>query len=433
MTITPYEQLGTEDLRALEAQLQQKYQAFKAKGLKLNMARGKPSDAQLALSLPLLEEVNSHSDLIASDGTNCANYGGLAGIPEARKLMGDVLGVPADNVIMGGSASLALMYDAIDRAYTHGVLGSTPWCKLDEVKWICPVPGYDRHFAITEHFGFTMINVPLTGHGPDMDQVEELVKDPAVKGIWCVPKYSNPTGETYSDETVRRMASLKPAAKDFRIFWDNAYAVHHLYEDEKDQDQLLEILSACEEAGNPDLVYEFASTSKVTFPGAGISCMAASRANVDDALAQMGVRLISNDKINQLRHARFLSSAVGVANHMKKHAAILRPKFEAVEEILERELGGLEIGSWTKPRGGYFICFTSLDGCAARIIARCKKAGVKMTDAGAPFPYHKDPKDSTIRVAPSYPSLSELKTAAEIFALSVKIVSIDKILEEREG
>ncbi len=431
MTITPYEQMSTEDLRALEARLQQEYQAFKAKGLKLNMARGKPSDAQLALSLPLLEEVNSHSDLIASDGTNCANYGGLAGIPEARKLMGDVLGVPADNVIMGGSASLALMYDAIDRAYTHGVLGSTPWCKLDEVKWICPVPGYDRHFAITEHFGFTMINVPLTGHGPDMDQVEELVKDPAVKGIWCVPKYSNPTGETYSDETVRRMASLKPAAKDFRIFWDNAYAVHHLYEDEKDQDQLLEILSACEEAGNPDLVYEFASTSKVTFPGAGISCMAASRANVDDALAQMGVRLISNDKINQLRHARFLSSAVGVANHMKKHAALLRPKFKLVDEVLTRELEGTGIATWTKPRGGYFVSFSALPGCAKAIVDKTKEAGLTLTGAGAPFPYHKDPEDSVIRIAPSLPPIDELSECMDLFALCVRLVSAGRILSLR--
>ena len=333
-------------------------------------------------------------------------------------------------MIIFGNSSLNVMYDTVARAMTHGVMGSTPWCKLDKVKFLCPVPGYDRHFAITEHFGIEMINIPMTSEGPDMDLVEELVNnDPAVKGIWCVPKYSNPQGITYSDETVFRFANLKPAAEDFRIFWDNAYCVHHLYEDK--QDYLLEILMECKKAGNPDMVYKFSSTSKISFPGSGIAAMAASDANLKDIRNMMKVQTIGHDKVNQLRHVRFFKDIHGIVEHMKKHADILRPKFETVLEVLDKELGGLEIGSWIAPRGGYFISFDALDGCAKAIVAKAKEAGVVLTGAGATFPYGKDPHDSNIRIAPSYPTPEELEMAADIFVLSVKLVSIDKILEEK--
>ena len=335
--------------------------------------------------------------------------------------------VPKQNIIIFGNSSLNVMYDQIARAMTHGVLGSTPWAKLDKVKFLCPVPGYDRHFAITEHFGIEMINVPMTATGPDMDVVEKLVaEDDAIKGIWCVPKYSNPQGITYSDETVRRFARLKPAAEDFRIYWDNAYGIHHLYEDK--QDQLIEILEECEKAGNPNLAYKFSSTSKISFPGSGIAAIASSDENLAEIRKQMQVQTIGHDKVNQLRHARFFGDINGMVEHMKKHADILRPKFDAVLETLDRELGGLEIGSWIAPRGGYFISFDSMDGCAKAIVAKAKEAGLVMTGAGATFPYGKDPKDSNIRIAPSYPTLEDLKVAAEIFVLSVKIVSVDKLL-----
>ena len=335
--------------------------------------------------------------------------------------------VPKDNVIIFGNSSLNVMYDTVARAMTHGVLGSTPWCKLDKVKFLCPVPGYDRHFGITEHFGIEMINIPMTPTGPDMDLVEKYVnEDPAVKGIWCVPKYSNPQGITYSDETVFRFANLKPAAEDFRIYWDNAYCVHHLYEDK--QDYLIEILTECKKAGNPDMVYKFSSTSKISFPGSGIAALAASDANLKEIRSMMQVQTIGHDKVNQLRHVRFFKDVHGIVEHMKKHADILRPKFEAVIDIFEKELGGLEIGSWTKPLGGYFISFDSMDGCAKAIVAKAKEAGVVLTGAGATFPYGKDPHDSNIRIAPSYPTPEELSLATDIFVLSVKLVSIDKLL-----
>ena len=428
--MTAYKDLSKEELLELKKGLEARFEEIKAKGLSLDMSRGKPAADQLNLSMGMMDVLNSSEELTCANGVDCRNYGGLDGIDEAKQLLADMMEVPKDNVIIFGNSSLNVMYDTVARAMTHGVMGSTPWCKLDKVKFLCPVPGYDRHFAITEHFGIEMINIPMTSEGPDMDLVEELVNnDPAVKGIWCVPKYSNPQGITYSDETFFRFAKLKPAADEFRIFWDNAYCVHHLYEDK--QDYLLEILMECKKAGNPDMVYKFSSTSKISFPGSGIAAMAASDANLKDIRNMMKVQTIGHDKVNQLRHVRFFKDIHGIVEHMRKHADILRPKFETVLEVLDKELGGLEIGSWIAPRGGYFISFDALDGCAKAIVAKAKEAGVVLTGAGATFPYGKDPHDSNIRIAPSYPTPEELEMAADIFVLSVKLVSIDKILEEK--
>ena len=429
--MTAYKDLSGEELKVLKSQLEKEFDEVKAKNLKLDMSRGKPSAAQLNLSMEMMDVLNSSSDLIGEDGVDCRNYGVLDGITEAKQLLADMMEVPKDNIVIFGNSSLNIMYDTIARAMTHGVLGSTPWAKLDKVKFLCPVPGYDRHFAITEHFGIEMINVPMTATGPDMDMVEKLVaEDEAIKGIWCVPKYSNPQGITYSDETVHRFATLKPAAKDFRIFWDNAYGIHHLYEDK--QDYLTEILMECKKAGNPDMVYKFSSTSKISFPGSGIAAIAASDANLKEIREMMKVQTIGHDKLNQLRHVRYFKDIHGMVEHMKKHADIMRPKFDAVLETLDRELGGLEIGSWIAPRGGYFISFDAMEGCAKAIVAKAKEAGLVMTGAGATFPYGKDPKDGNIRIAPSYPTPEELKTAAEIFVLSVKLVSIEKLLENAD-
>ncbi len=425
--MTAYKDMSVEELMELKSELEQEFEEVKAKGLKLDMSRGKPSMAQLNLSMGMMDVLTSESDLSCEEGVDCRNYGVLDGIREAKQLLADMMEVPRENIVIFGNSSLNVMYDTIARSMTHGVMGSTPWCKLDKVKFLCPVPGYDRHFAITEHFGIEMVNVPMTPTGPDMDIVEKLVaEDDSIKGIWCVPKYSNPQGITYSDETVHRFACLKPAAKDFRIFWDNAYGIHHLYADK--QDYLVEILMECKKAGNPDMVYKFASTSKISFPGSGIGAIAASDANLVAIRKQMQIQTIGHDKLNQLRHARFFGDIYGMVMHMEKHAEILRPKFDKVLETLERELAGLEIGSWIAPRGGYFISFDSMEGCAKAIVARAKEAGVVMTGAGATFPYGKDPKDSNIRIAPSYPTLEELATATEIFVLSVKLASIDKLL-----
>lgn len=425
-----YKELNREELLTLKGELEKQFEDAKGKGLKLDMSRGKPTPAQLDMAMDMFDVFNSTSDMKAENGMDTRNYGVMDGIPEAKRLMGEILGVPAENVIVYGNASLTIMYDTVSRAVTHGIMGNTPWGKLDKVKFLCPVPGYDRHFKITEHFGIEMINIPMSEDGPDMDLVEEYVeKDPTVKGIWCVPKYSNPQGYTYSDETVRRFAALKPAAPDFRIFWDNAYVIHHLYEDK--QDQLLEILSECEKAGNPDMVFEFASTSKVSFAGAGISAMASSKANLDDARKTMTIQTISYDKINQLRHVRYFKNLDGVMKHMMKHAAIMRPKFEAVIRVLDQELSGLGIGSWTEPHGGYFISFDSLEGCAKAIVAKCKEAGVVLTGAGATFPYGKDPKDSNIRIAPSFPTPEEMAEATDLFVLCVKLVSVEKLLQDK--
>ena len=429
----PYKEMSREELLSLKAELDKQFEDVKGKGLALDMSRGKPTPAQLDMTMGLMDALNSESDMKTESGVDTRNYGLMDGIPEAKRLMADIMGgVPVENVIVYGNASLAIMYDTVSRSMTHGVLGSTPWCRLDKVKFLCPAPGYDRHFAITQLFGIEMITIPMTPEGPDMDLVEKYVsEDPAVKGIWCVPKYSNPQGISYSDETVRRFAALKPAAEDFRIYWDNAYAIHHLYDDK--QAQILEIISECEKAGHPDMVYEFASTSKVSFPGAGIAAFASSKANIAEAKRFMTIQTIGHDKINQLRHVRYFKNIEGIQAHMRKHAAFIRPKFEAVLAVLDKELGGLEIGEWTRPLGGYFISFDAMEGCAKAIVAKCKEAGVTMTGAGATFPYGKDPKDSNIRIAPTYPTAEEMAEAADLFVLCVKLVSVEQLLAKQKG
>lgn len=427
-TMKPYREMSKEELAQQKAELIKQFEDAKGMGLKLDMSRGKPTSAQLDMTMGLMDALNSDSDMMTMDGMDTRNYGLMDGIIEAKHLLADVMSVPAENVIVYGNSSLSIMYDTISRSVTHGVMGSTPWCKLEQVKFLCPVPGYDRHFAITQHFGIEMILIPMTPDGPDMDLVEKYVnEDPAVKGIWCVPKYSNPQGISYSDETVRRFAALKPAAEDFRIYWDNAYAIHHLYEDK--QDQILEILSECEKAGNPDMVYEFCSTSKITFSGSGIAAMASSPANLADIKKTLTLQTIGYDKVNQLRHARYFKNVEGMMAHMKKHADILRPKFEAVLSVLDRELGGLGIGEWTRPLGGYFISFDAMEGCAKAIVEKCKEAGVVLTGAGATFPYGKDPKDSNIRIAPTFPTSEEMAAATDVFVLCVKLVSVEKLLQ----
>ena len=427
--MTAYKNRSKEELLREKSLLEAQYRDFQGKGLKLDMSRGKPSAAQLDLSMGMMDVLDCFTDLKCEAGIDCRNYGVMDGIPEAKRLLGELIEVPAENIIIYGNSSLNVMFDVVSHAYTHGVMGMTPWCKLDKVKFLCPVPGYDRHFSITEYFGIEMINVPMTPDGPDMDMVEALVsEDEAIKGIWCVPKYSNPQGYTYSDETVRRFAALKPAAKDFRIFWDNAYNVHHLYGEP--QDVILELLAECEKAGNPDMVYKFSSTSKISFPGSGVAAISASKANLDDLRTQLTIQTIGHDKLNQLRHVRYFKNIRGIEKQMEKHADIMRPKFEAVLDILERELGGLEVGTWTKPHGGYFISFDAMEGCAKAIVAKAKDAGVVMTGAGATYPYKKDPHDSNIRIAPSFPPIDELIQATELFVLCVKLVSVDKLVEK---
>lgn len=421
-----YTEMSEAELKEQLAVLTKEYEAAKAKGLKLDMSRGKPSPAQLDVSNEMLDIVNSGTGCISDSGTDCRNYGTMEGIPEARQLMGEFLRVPKENVFVCGNASLNIMYDCVSSAMLFGIMGSTPWCHLDKVKFLCPVPGYDRHFKITELMGIEMINIPMTENGPDMDMVEKLVSsDSSIKGIWCVPKYSNPQGVVYSDETVKRFAALKPAAKDFRIYWDNAYALHYIYDENI---EIPEILSECAKAGNPDLVYEFCSTSKISFAGGGISAIASSEANLKWISKRMNVETISYDKINQLRHVRYFKNGDGLRAHMRKHAEFLRPKFDAVLEILDRELDGLGAGSWMKPMGGYFISFDAVPGCAKAIVNKCKEAGVVLTGAGATYPYGKDPDDSNIRIAPSYPTLEELKQAAELFALCAKLATVEKLL-----
>lgn len=428
----PYLEMNREELLKEKEGLEQEFARIKALALDLNLTRGKPSPQQLDLSMDMYDIISSKSVLRTQAGTDCRNYGSLDGIDEAKRLMAGFMDCEQEQVIVHGNASLSIMYDTISRSMTHGVLGHTPWCRLDSVKFLCPVPGYDRHFAITEHFGIEMINIPVYKDGPDMDMVEQLVNgDAAVKGIWCVPKYSNPTGITYSDETVRRFANLKPKAEDFRIFWDNAYCIHHLYDDK--QDEILNILEECEKAGNPDMVYVFGSTSKVSFPGSGVSAIATSLANMDYIKKFMTTQIIGHDKINQLRHVRFLRDMDSLKAHMGKHAALLRPKFEAVLNTLESELGGLGIGTWTNPRGGYFISFESMPGCAKAIVEKCGQLGMVLTEAGATYPYGKDPQDSNIRIAPSFPTPEEMKEAAKLFTLCVKLASVEKLLADMDA
>ena len=417
--------------RAEQQEELQKQQAaldtLKSKGLKLDMSRGKPGKAQLDLVSDILTVLTDPADCVVG-GNDVRNYGMLSGLPEAKILFAELLGCKPEECFIGGSASLTLMYDTIAKAYTHGLLHSEkPWCKLDRVKFLCPAPGYDRHFKITESFGFELITVNMTPTGPDMDQVEEQVKDPEVKGIWCVPKYSNPDGIIYSEDTIRRFAGLKPAVPDFLLMWDNAYCVHEF---DGDYVPFPDIIALCREAGNPDMVFEYASTSKITFPGAGISVMAASEANQKYMQKLLGIQMISYDKVNQLRHVKYLKNKEGTLALMKKHAGILWPKFRMVLDTLEREIAPLGIAEWQKPKGGYFVSVNTMDGIARRTLALCKEAGVVMTSAGATFPYGNDPRDRNIRVAPSLPPVSELEQAMEVFCVSMKIAALEKLLSE---
>lgn len=416
-----------EQLAAEKAVLEKEYSEHKAKGLKLDMSRGKPAPSQLDLTMGMLTCLDG--EYKTAGGADCRNYGVLDGIPEAKALFADILGVKPENIIVGGNSSLQLMYDTIIRALQLGVLGSEkPWCKYDKVKFLCPVPGYDRHFAICQSLGIEMINIEYKENGPDMDEVERLVSsDESIKGIWCVPMYSNPTGITYSDETVKRFASLKPAAKDFRIFWDNAYCVHHLSDD---CDKLLNIIDECEKAGNPDMVFEFTSTSKISFPGSGLAAMAASKANIDFVKSQMTYQTIGFDKLNQLRHVKFFKDFDGIKAQMKRHADIIRPKFEVVLETLDKEIAPVGAGSWNSPKGGYFVSFDGIDGTAKRIVSLAKEAGVVMTGAGATYPYGNDPRDRNIRIAPTFPTVEELRAAMEIFCVCVKLATVEKLLAD---
>ncbi len=419
--------MTVEELQKMQAELQQQYEDYKKLGLSLNMSRGKPSKAQLDLSLPMLDI----KEITAEDGTDARNYGVLDGLPEAKRFMAEFMSVPEENLIVFGNSSLNIMYDTVMRAYVFGVLPeATPWKDQGKLKFLCPAPGYDRHFGVTEAFGFELITVPMTPAGPDMDIVEKLVKDdPQIKGIWCVPKYSNPEGYVYSDETVRRMAAMPTAADDFRVFWDNAYCVHYL--DLDDQAEIPNFLAECAKAGHPERPYIFGSTSKITFPGAGLAAFAAGDETIKYVKKLMASQTIGHDKLNQLRHVKFFGDRAGLMRHMAKHADILRPKFQMVAETLERELGGLGCADWTTPKGGYFMSFNTLPGLAKKVVAMCKAAGVELTGAGATYPYGKDPDDKNIRLAPSMPPVEDLKIAAELFCLCVKLASVEKLLEEK--
>lgn len=416
------------ELERVRREQEDKYRAFQAKNLALNMARGKPGAEQLALSNGMLDILNSHSVFLAPDGSDCRNYGGPDGLPALRALLADMMDVDAEHVLIGGNSSLNLMFDTVSCGMTHGFAGCEPWGVRKTRKFLCPAPGYDRHFAVTEYFGFQLISVPMTPDGPDMDMVESLAgSDPDVKGIWCVPKYENPMGITYSDDTVRRFASLKPAAKDFRIFWDNAYCVHDLSDT---PDTLLSLWQECEKQGTLESVFFFASTSKITFPGAGIAAVAAGDGNLKDLRRYRSFQTIGPDKLNQLRHLYFLRDIDGVRAHMAKHRALIAPKFRAVEKTLQRELGGTNTAEWTNPKGGYFISVDVMHGCAKRVVELCKQAGVTLTGAGAAFPYGKDPNDSNIRVAPTLPPVAELEQAMALFCICVKLAAAEQLLKD---
>ncbi len=419
--------MNKEQLLSFKAEAEAKYNDFKAQGLCLNMARGNPCPEQLELSTDMLK-VFDDGNFTMENGGDVRNYGILDGIPEAKKLFSDMIGVNEDEIIIFGNSSLNAMYWSMQCAYNLGILGNKPWSECEKIKFLCPVPGYDRHFKVTELFGIEMINIPMTTTGPDMDMIEKLVaEDDSIKGIWCVPQYSNPDGVVYSDETVKRFAALRPKAPDFRIFWDNAYCVHHLTDKPT---LILNILEEAKKVGNEDIVYIFGSTSKITFAGAGVAVMGGSRANIDELKKYLGISIISYDKMNQLRHVRFFGTFENMCEHMKKHAAIIAPKFNIVIETLKNELAPCGIGSWSEPQGGYFISFNSMNGCAKRIVSLCSEAGVTLTGAGATFPYGKDPDDKNIRLAPTYPSLDDLRKAAELFTVCVKLASAEKLLSE---
>ena len=422
-----FTKLPKPELEKTKRELEESYRRFQAKRLNLNMARGKPAPDQLALSAGMLDVLNSQSKLTASTGEDCRNYGLPDGLPELRRLFAQMMEVDAGHVMVGGNSSLNMMFDTVACGMTHGFAGCEPWGKQEHLKFLCPSPGYDRHFQVTEYFGFDLVTIAMTPAGPDMDAVEAAVRDPAVKGMWCVPKYSNPTGVTYSDETVRRLANLKPAAEDFRIFWDNAYCVHDLTEK---TDSLLSLWEECEKAGTLESVFFFCSTSKVTFPGAGIAAMACADGNYAVIRRKNSFQTIGPDKLNQLRHLYFLKDFDGVKAQMAKHRALIAPKFRAVEEKLESQLAGKHIASWSNPRGGYFISVDVLPGCAKRVVSLCAEAGVKLTGAGATFPYGTDPDDSNIRVAPTFPPIGELEQAMDLFCIAVQLAAAEKLLGE---
>lgn len=420
-----YSQMKSTELREERQRVQASFAELQKLGLHLDMSRGKPGKQQLDLVTDLLQYPTA--DAFCMDGFDARNYGSLYGLPSARKLFAELLGVQPEEVLVGGNASLSLMYGVISKAYTHGLLHSPrPWCKEQSLKFLCPAPGYDRHFKITQSFGMELIAVPMTAEGPDMDLVEELVQDPAVKGMWCVPKYSNPQGIIYSEHTIDRIAHLHPAAPDFTLMWDNAYCIHEF---DTDFAPFRDILTLCREAGNPDMVFEFASTSKITFPGAGVACMAASVDSLRYIAELMSVEIISFDKVNQLRHVCYLQDKAHTLALMKKHAAILAPKFHAVLDTLEQEIAPLDIAHWDRPVGGYFVSFDAMPGTAKRVLALCAQAGVVMTPAGATFPYGKDPQDSNIRIAPSLPPVQELEQAMQVFCTCVKLAALEKLTE----
>ena len=419
----------TDELQKIHQEALEQYEDFKSLHLQLNMARGKPCAEQLDLALGVLEALHARSEFANSNGDDCRNYGVWNGLPEMRAIFSEMMDVPADQIILGNNSSLQMMFDCIAQGFTHGYSGCTPWARQEKVKFLCPAPGYDRHFAVTEYFGFEMIPVPMLKTGPDMDIIERLVaQDDTIKGCWCVPKYSNPTGITYSDETVRRFAALKPAAKDFRIMWDNAYCVHDLTDT---PDTLLDLYAECLKNGTEDNVLFFASTSKISFPGAGVAALAASKRNIEDLKRRITTQTIGPDKLNQLRHILFLHDINGVHNLMQGHRKILEPKFQIVEESLERELGDLGIAKWSKPNGGYFVNLDVMNGCAKRVASLCKEAGVILTDAGATFPYGADPNDSNIRVAPTFPPQEELRQAMHLLCICVRLAASEKLLSER--
>ena len=425
--MTPYSCMTLPELESEYQSVLQKFDACKAKGLKLDMSRGKPSKMQLDLVSDILTVLQTGEDCI-DEGLDSRNYGELAGLPCARRYWAEMLDCKPEQIFIGGAASLNMMFDVISRAYTHGLLHSPrPWCREEVVKFLCPSPGYDRHFSIARFFGAELITVPMTATGPDMDMIEELVKDPAVKGVWTVPKYSNPDGIIFSDETIQRFANLKPAAPDFAIIWDNAYCMHEF---EGEYVPFPDIISMCEKAGRPDMVFEFTSTSKITFAGGGTSCMAASEGNIDYFTGVFGVQMISYDKVNQLRHVKYLKDKAHTLEIMKRHATVMGPKFRCVADILDREIKPLGIAEWKRPTGGYFISLNAMPGTAKRVWNLCKEAGVTMTNAGATFPYGKDPNDSNIRIAPSLPPVAELEQAMEVFTTSLKLAALEKLLNK---